>query len=192
MLHPVFGGTVSIKDAGTFVWGAVCQQATFIHVPTLSGRIVVLTTFLTFLAIFVSYSANIVALLQSPSNSIKTIQDLIRSPLKMSLQEAVYNRYFYLESNNSLAQHVYEKKIKPQGDKGWIYDPFEGIERIRTEMLAFQVEKKAAYKAIARTFTEAEKCSLGELNLVELPMTTMAVERNSPYKELIRQRYFIK
>lgn len=190
-LHPVFRGRLSFYDVGTFVCGAVCQQGTYLEFPTVSARIIVLTTFLAFLAIFTSYSANIVALLQSPSHEIRTIQDLVHSPLKLSIQEAGYNRYLYLETNFSLVKKVYESKVKPQGDAGWIYNSFEGIERIRTEMLAFQVETKAAYKAIGRTFTESEKCSLSEIQLVELPMTTILLERNSPYKELYRQRYAI-
>lgn len=186
--HPIYRGKLTIYDVGTFVWGAVCQQGTFHIIPTTSARIVVLTTFLAFLAIFTSYSANIVALLQSPSHSIRTVEDLVNSPLMLSIQEAGYTRYFYLESNYSLAKRVYETKVRPQGDKGWIYNAYEGIERLRTELLAFQVETKTAYKAIARTFTEPEKCALSELRLVQLPMSTFLVERNSPYKELIKQR----
>lgn len=187
-MHPILRGKLSIYDIGTFVWGAVCQQGTFHIIPTVSARIVVLTTFLAFLALFTSYSANIVALLQSPSHSIKTIDDLIASPLKFCIQEAGYTRYYYLEANHTQLQRLYEKKVKPQGDKGWIYNAYEGIERLRTELLAFQVETKTAYKAIARTFTEPEKCALSELRLVQLPMSTFLVERNSPYKELIKQR----
>lgn len=187
-LHPLLRDEITMSDMGTFVWGAVCQQGSFLHIPTSSGRIVVLTTFLAYLALFTSYSANIVALLQSPSHAIKTVDDLVHSPLKLSLQEAKYNKYYYIESNNELMKRVYEKKVLPQGDAGWIYNSFDGVERLRTEMLAFQVETKAAYKAIAKTFTAPEKCSLSELNLVELPMTSILVEKNSALKELYRQR----
>lgn len=102
----------------------------------------------------------------------------------MIIQEAAYNRYYFLDTNNTLVKKVYETKVMPQGDAGWIYNPFEGIERLRTELLAFHVETKAAYKAISKTFTESEKCSLSELHLVELPMTTLALVKNSPLKEV--------
>lgn len=190
-MHPVLRGRFSIGDVGTFVWGAVCQQGSHMMIPTTSGRVVVLTAFLAFLALFTSYSASIVALLQSPSHAIKTVEDLISSPLKMSIQEAGYNRYYYLENNDTLMTKVYEKKVKPQGAAGWIYNPYEGVDRIRNELFAYQVETKAAYKAIGQTFTESEKCTLSELQLVQLPMTTVTVERNFGYKELFRQRYEI-
>lgn len=187
-LHPLIRGKLTLNDVGSFVWGAVCQQGTYIELPSVSARLVVVTTFLSFLAIFTSYSANIVALLQSASHAIKSIDDLMHSPLKLSIQEAGYNRYLFTETNISLVKNVYEKKVKPQGDAGWIYNSFDGVERMRTELLAFHVETKAAYKAIGRTFTESEKCSLSELHLVELPMTTILLEKRSPYKELYRQR----
>lgn len=187
-LHPFLIGKMSVYDAATFVWGAVCQHGTNLEFPSISSRLAVLTTFLSFLAIFTSYSANIVALLQSASNSIKTIEDLIRSPLMLSIQEAGYNHYLYQETNNALVKRVYEKKVKPQGDAGWIYNAFVGIERMRTEPLAFHLETKSAYKAIGMTFTASEKCSLSELQLVELPMTTFFLEKMSPHKELYRQR----
>lgn len=123
---------------------------------------------------------------------IKTIDDLLESPLKMALQEAGYNRYNYLVENISILNKVYEKKIRLQGDKGWIYDPFVGVEKIRTELFAFQVESASAYKAVARTYTESEKCGLSEIHVLRLAVTTVNVERNSPYKELVRRRLVIK
>lgn len=83
---------------------------------------------------------------------------------------------------------MYAKKVQPQGEKGWIHDAFVGVEKVRTELFAFQVDSPSAYKAISRTFTESEKCSLSELQVIVLPRTTILVERNSGYKELIRQR----
>lgn len=175
-------------DAATFVWGAVCQQGTHLFVPTASGRFVVLTAFLATLALFASYSANIVALLQSPGSLIKTVDDLMASPLSVSVQESGYNRFYYTKSNDTILRNLYNNKISPQGNAGWIYDTAAGVERIRTELFAYQVENKAAYKAISRTFSDHEKCSLSELHLLKLPMKTVTVERNFPYIELFKQR----
>lgn len=192
LTHPIIRNGMNTSDMISFVWGAICQQGTHLLIPTTSGRFIVITIFLATLAIFTSYSASIVALLQSPSHMIKTIDDLLESPLKLSLQEAGYNRYNYLMENIPILNKVYEKKIRPQGDKGWIYDPFVGVEKIRTELFAFQVESAAAYKGISRTYTESEKCSLSEIHVLRLAVTTVTVERNSPYKELVKRRLVIK
>lgn len=186
--HPIARRQLYGVDVFTFVWGAVCQQGTHLKIASTSGRFIALTTFLATLAIFTSYSASIVALLQSPSHSIKTIDNLLHSPLKMALQETGYNRYYYLVENIPILNKVYDAKIRPMGENGWIYNPFDGIEKIRTEMFAFQVESSSAYRAVAHTYTENEKCSLSEIHLLRLAVTTVTVERNSPYKELFKRR----
>lgn len=185
---PLHRDRLSVLDIVTFVCGAVCQQGTHLVIPTTSGRFIVLTTFLTTLAIFTSYSASIVALLQSPSHSIKTIEDLMSSPLKMALQDTSYNRQNYQFENISMLKPVYDKKIQPIGKAGWIFNLSEGVEKIRTELFACQLESPSAYKAIANTFTESEKCGLTEIHLLRLAVTTVMVERNSPYKELFKRR----
>lgn len=187
-MHPILKAmSISTFDVATFVWGAICQQGTHLHIPTTSGRFVVLATFFATMALFTSYSATIVALLQSPSNYIKNIDDLIASPLIVGMHEAGYAR-FIVNANYSGVQNVYEKKVLPQGEKGWIYDPIVGVERVRTELFAFQVDSPSAYEAVGKTFTDSEKCSLSEIQMIVLPTTTIFVERNSGYKELIRQR----
>lgn len=171
-----------------FIIGAACQQGTHLEISRTSGRIIVLTTFLASLFIFISYSANILVLLQSPSHAIKNIDDLIASPLKLALQETKYNRFNYLYENVSKLSEVYEKKIKPMGKDGWVYDTVVGMDKVRKQLFAFQVESAAAYKAVTNSFTDDEKCSLTEMHLLKLPRITATVLRNSPYKELFRQR----
>lgn len=119
-MHPIIRGSMSSFDIISFVIGAVCQQGTHLVVATTSGRFIMITTFLAMLAIFTSYSASIVALLQSPSNLITTIDDLLNSPIKLALQDAGYNRYSYLKDNDSLLNRIYEKKIQPMGNDGWV------------------------------------------------------------------------
>lgn len=186
--HPLLRGQLSAMDVATFVWGATCQQGTHLVVRTTSGRFVVLTIFLAALALFTSYSASIVALLQSPSKSIRTVDDLIASPLRVAIQDAGYTRFYYMKSGDPVLMNIYDKKIRPVGDKGWIYDTNAGVEQVRTEFLAYQLEEKPAYKAISRTYTENEKCSLSEIEIISMPTTTITVERNFPYKELYRIR----
>lgn len=189
LFHPVLRSSLTLMDIATFVWGAICQQGTHLNIPNTSGRLVILTTFLTTLALFTSYSASIVALLQSPSVMIKNLEDLIASPLKVYIHDSNFARFTVLKPNDSMVNKLYEAKIRDLGDKAWIGDSTIGIQRMRKELIAFQIDGPTAYKAISLTFTEAEKCSLSELQMFNLPLTTIPVERNSGYKELIRQRY---
>lgn len=90
-IYPDVHRQMSYLDIVGFIWGAACQQATHLIIPNTSGRIIVLTTFLLSLFVFISYPANILVLLQSPSHAIKDIDDLLASPLKMAVQDARYN-----------------------------------------------------------------------------------------------------
>lgn len=89
-IYPDVRRRVSYLDIVGFILGAACQQPTHLIIPNTSGRIIVLTTFFTSLFVFISYSANILVLLQSPSHAIQNIDDLLASPLKMAVQDARY------------------------------------------------------------------------------------------------------
>lgn len=73
---------------------AICQQGTHIETRSGPGRIILFFLFLTLTFLFVSWSANIVVLLQSSSNNIKTISDLLASDMRIGAEDNVYNRYY--------------------------------------------------------------------------------------------------
>ena len=81
-------------DCAVFVWGAMCQQGFYGNISNLSARIIIFTTFVACLFLFTSFSANIVALLQSPSEAIRTLKDLSQSSLELGVQDTHYNRVF--------------------------------------------------------------------------------------------------
>lgn len=192
-IHPEVRQRMSYLDIVGFICGAACQQGTHLdsHLTKTSGRILLLTTFFSALFVFISYSANILVLLQSPSHAIKNIDDLIASPMRLGLQDVRYARFNFQYENVSILKRVYQSKIKPYGEHGWIYDPAEGVERVRTELFAYQLESATAYKLIKETYSDDEKCSLSEITILRVPRLTATIARNSPYKELFRQRYGI-
>lgn len=65
------------------------------NLNTASIRVAIFTLFLTTVFLFTSYSASIVALLQSPSNSIKTIKDLAESSMTFSSQKTPYSEIYF-------------------------------------------------------------------------------------------------
>lgn len=187
-IYPEVRCQMSYLDVVSFICGAVCQQGTHLVLPKTSGRIIILTTFLLALFVFISYSANILVLLQSPSNAIKNIDDLLASPMRLALQDVRYARFNFQYENVSILKRTYATKIKPYGEDGWIVDPAKGVENVRTQLFAYQLEKASAYKLIGETFTDDEKCSLTEITILKVPRLTASIARNSPYKELFRQR----
>lgn len=190
MANPAFGAAnLKVLDVVSFVLGALCQQGTHLSTPSISGRFVLMTTFVSALALFTSYSANIVSLLQAPSKSIRSLDDLVSSSLVLGIEDSPYTRNAILSDNKPpFFQRVYDKKIEPRGNDTWITDAGKAINKIRTEAFAYYVDTPIAYNRIHRTYTESEKCRMNELNLISSPMSTITVERNSGYKEMIKRR----
>ncbi|XP_055854899.1 uncharacterized protein LOC129918411 [Episyrphus balteatus] len=174
-------------DCIVFVWGAMCQQGFNVTIPNRSARILVFTTFVTTLFLFTSFSANIVALLQSPSEAIGTLGDLGQSPLEIGVQDTVYNKIFFNESTDPVTRTLFQKKIQPKGDNVYMR-PHMGMEKVRTGLFAYQVELQAGYQVISDTYAETEKCGLKELEPFKLPILAIPVRKNFPYKELFRRQ----
>ena len=59
------------------------------------GRMVLLILFVSLTFLYTSYSANIVALLQSSSSQIRTLEDLLRSRMKFGVHDTVFNKYYF-------------------------------------------------------------------------------------------------
>lgn len=55
-IHPILRNQFQLFDVISFAFGALTQQGSSLEMPTASGRLVVLTTFLANLALFTSYS----------------------------------------------------------------------------------------------------------------------------------------
>lgn len=77
------------------VFGATCQQGTHWVPQCTAARIIMAVAFLILMFLYTSYSANIVALLQSPSTRIKTLKDLYDSRLEIGVDDTVFNRYYF-------------------------------------------------------------------------------------------------
>lgn len=189
-IFPEIRQRMTFNDVVMLVFGSVCQQpgGTLLEISKVSGRIVIMTTYVLTLFIFIAYSANILVLLQIPSHAINSVDDLISSPVKLAVQDTGYNRYYFEKEKAGVVKKIYEKKIKPEGNDGWMYEVTIGVEKVRTQLYAFQVEIAAAYKFISQTFTDDEKCSLAEISVLKIPKLTGSVARNSPYREIFRQR----
>lgn len=179
-----------LLEGTTTVLGALCQQG---HessmnqgIENISARIVFWTVFLSSLFLFTSHSAFIVALLQSPSHAIKTIDDITKSPLQFGSQNMVYNKVYFKEygATSESIRRLYQKKVAPQKDEDWFLDVYIGMERVQHKLYAFEVETHAAYKYIGEHFYEYEKCQIDRVELFRLPPVTIPILKNSAFREI--------
>lgn len=156
-----------------------------------------------------SYSATIVALLQSPSSKIKSLDDLLSSRLKFGVDDTVFNRYYFsvslldihlqIESfNRHFFQHqteatrraIYQEKVLNRDGSMKLYPLEQGVNRIREGLFAFHMELGAGYKFVSETFYEHEKCTLKEMQFYELIDPWYSIQQNSTLREIIKIALF--
>ncbi|XP_047018873.1 ionotropic receptor 75a-like isoform X2 [Helicoverpa zea] len=177
----------TLPETLTFALGTLCQQGFHTTPGVTSVRLVMFSTLLASLFVFTAYSAKIVAILQTPSDALRTIDDLTRSPITIGVQDTTYKKVYFLESPDESTQQLYRRKILPQGERAY-HSVVDGIARVRTGLFAFQVESSSGYDIIRQTFTEREKCSLKEIEAFKLPLVAVPMRKNSGYRELFATR----
>lgn len=87
--------------------------------------------FLAFSLLYAAYTANIVSLLQSPSKTIRTIEDLYKSKIELWVEDVPYHRYYYPKAEKSILRKVYFEKLAPPGKKDHYVKADDGVALIR-------------------------------------------------------------
>nr|WPO56529.1 ionotropic receptor [Leucinodes orbonalis] len=176
----------SWADVIILVIGAVLQQGCTLEPRYAAGRSVTLLLFLALTILYAAYSANIVVLLRAPSSSVRTLPDLLNSPLKLGASDFEYNRYFFKKLNDPIRKAIYDKKIAPKGKKPNFYSMKEGVERIRRGLFAFHMESNPGYRLIQETYLEGEKCDLVEIDYINEIDPWVPGQKRSPFKDLFK------
>ncbi|XP_044733585.1 ionotropic receptor 75a-like [Chrysoperla carnea] len=174
------------SDVIILTMGAICQQGSTVVPRGGPGRITMIILFITLMFLYTSYSANIVALLQSSSNEIRTLSDLLNSKLKLGAQDVIYNHYYFKTATEPVRKAIYEKKIAPPGEKEHFLEMEEGVKRIRQGLFAFHAELGPLYKVIGEAFMENEKCGLMEIEFLQVIDPWLSVRKNTPYLEIFK------
>ncbi|GBP35769.1 Glutamate receptor 4 [Eumeta japonica] len=179
----------SWADVLILITGAVLQQGCTLEPRYAAGRCVMLLLFLSLTILYAAYSANIVVLLRAPSSSIRTVQDLLNSPMALGASDFDYNKYFLRQLKDPLRKTIYEKKIAPKGKKPHFYNMSEGVEKIRKGLFAFHMELNPGYRLIQETYREDEKCDLVEINYINEFDPWLPGQKRGPYKEIFKTSF---
>ncbi|CAH2042052.1 unnamed protein product, partial [Iphiclides podalirius] len=184
-MHPTqLNGTWA--DVLILIIGAVLQQGCTLEPRYAAGRCVTLLLFIALTILYSAYSANIVVLLRAPSSSVRSLPDLLNSPLKLGASDFEYNRYFFKKLNEPIRKAIYDKKIAPKGKKPNFYSMKEGVEKIRRGLFAFHMELNPGYRLIQETYQEEEKCDLVEIDYINEIDPWVPGQKRSPYKDLFK------
>ncbi|XP_056633934.1 ionotropic receptor 75a-like [Diorhabda sublineata] len=167
-------------------FGAVCQQSSTVIPTSIPGRITTILLFISLMFLYTSYSANIVALLQSSSSGIRTLEDLLKSRLQIGVFDTVYNRHYFPKAKGAVRRAIYEQKVAPRGQKDHFMPLEEGVRKIREGLFAFHMETGVGYKVIGEIYQEYEKCDLQEIQYYDFTDPHIAIQKNSPYRKLFK------
>ncbi|KAF5303151.1 hypothetical protein FQR65_LT08314 [Abscondita terminalis] len=167
-------------------FGAICQQASSTVPSGGPGRTITVLMFISLMFIYTAYSANIVALLQSSSNSIQTLNDLLHSRITIGVDDTVFNRFYFPNAKEPVRKAIYEQKVAPPKQKPNYFSIKEGVQLLRNGVFAFHMETGVGYKFVLETFEEHEKCGLKEIQFLEVTDPALAIQKNSPYNEFIK------
>ncbi|CAG9786220.1 unnamed protein product [Diatraea saccharalis] len=176
----------NLLDVMILIFGAVCQQGSPTELKGSLGRVVMLLLFIALMFLYTSYSANIVALLQSSSSKIRSLEDLLHSRLKFGVHDTVFNKYYFSTATEPVRKAIYEKKVAPPGTTPRFITMEEGVLKMRKGLFAFHMETGVGYKFVGKYFKEGEKCGLQEIQYLQVIDPWLAVRKNTPYKEMFK------
>ncbi|XP_055603749.1 ionotropic receptor 75a-like [Uranotaenia lowii] len=176
----------NFRDSLMMIYGATCQQGSSTVPKSIAARSITFISFVILMFLYVCYSANIVALLQSPSTKIQSLDDLLMSRLKLGVHDTVFNRYYFTHTTERTRKAIYERKIlQPDGSESFI-ELEDGIDRIRQGLYAFHVEQGVGYKVMSETYQEDEKCGIQEIQYLQVIDPYYAIQKNSSFKEHVK------
>ncbi|XP_035435118.2 glutamate receptor 4-like [Spodoptera frugiperda] len=185
----------TIGDAMLLTVSAIGQQGCAMEPRKFSGRMMVFVLFTALMALYAAYSANIVVLLQAPSDSIRSLPQLANAKITLAANDVDYN-HFVLKwpftvhprshpFNDDVRKSIY-RRIDPVKGQKYYYNLQEGVERIRQGLFAFHSIVEPVYRQIEDTFLENEKCDLMEVDFLYNFDPFVPVRKGSPYFELFR------
>ncbi|XP_063541618.1 glutamate receptor 3-like isoform X2 [Cydia strobilella] len=163
----------------------VFQQGTATDPLSIASRQILLLGLMAFMFLYTAYSANVVALLQSPTNDINSVETLLTSPVACGSQDVVYAWQMFGHESRPIHRLLADRKINSQGKKGFL-SVEDGIRKIREGMFAFHVEQTAGFDQIQKTFLEDEKCNLGFIKYMSTTSPFVAFSQITPIKEMLR------
>lgn len=92
------------------------------------------------LFIYTSFTANIVALLQSTTNRFRNLEDLQDPAIELGAHDTNFNRFYFKKAEDPVRKTLYDTKIVPPGEPDKFLNLSEGVALMRKGMYAFHME----------------------------------------------------
>ncbi|XP_045473007.1 glutamate receptor 1-like [Harmonia axyridis] len=175
----------AISDVAILQLGVISQQGSDTELKSSSGRIAMIFALIAFMFLYTAYAANIVAILQSTSDSIKELKDLLASGMELGVEKAPYIVNLFKNVSSPIGREIIEKRLKPKGDK-FLMPLSEGTDKMRSQFFAFFTEPSSINKLMSDYFDEAEKCNVRYVEYTKVMEPWFITQKNGCYKELLK------
>ncbi|XP_035893110.1 ionotropic receptor 75a-like isoform X1 [Anopheles stephensi] len=166
--------------------GIVCQQGLHHRVTMLTSiKILLLIAMVSSMLLVQFYSTFIVGYqLIMPPKTINTLEKLMDSDIKMSVENLSYQYDFFHRTKSPEALRLYETKILPN-KYGFVNLTF-GMQLVKRGGYAFHCETSYGNALIIDTFTDREICELQQLQLYPQRPVHLPMVKGSPLRELFK------
>ncbi|XP_017782654.1 PREDICTED: glutamate [NMDA] receptor subunit 1-like [Nicrophorus vespilloides] len=173
-----FRDSFNAFDMALIALEAVCQQGASIDPRSYSARILEVLMFTAFMFLYVSYSANILVLLQS-TTTIHSIDEMRELKFKIGGMNTSSMKHYH----SGIGEDLYQRSINSSG----AYSIQEGMERVREGLFAFYLESHYSYTYIKESYTDYETCGLQQVGeSFETRLGFAGFNKRSPYAELFK------
>ena len=177
----------NVSDVFCIIMGSVVTQGSPCGLPqNTAGRVAILFCLVFIVCLYISYSAFIVALLQSSSNNIRTVKDLYDSYMPVGNEDTAYSRYWVKRLTDPMDQLLYEKRILNKDGTENFMSLEEGVLRMQKGLFALHMETPVGYRLIVKYFSEPEKCDLREVPFADIQSPYFVTRKYTVFKEVLR------
>ncbi|KAJ8895246.1 hypothetical protein PR048_000571 [Dryococelus australis] len=185
--HEDLDETHGWSDVMLLIFGVLAEQgaSTWLDSRWIAWRLAFFVMLVLTVLLNTYYGACVMsALLTETSNDIRTVRDLINSPLKFAAEKVQYGILLFEIDNNPVIQELRKKKmVGRRGEKPVYYTREEGVKKVLQENFAFHTDAYTVYSLIEQTFPDEEKCSLTEIKVFPITEQYVVVPHSSPLKE---------
>ncbi|XP_050303743.1 ionotropic receptor 93a-like [Anthonomus grandis grandis] len=162
--------------------GSAAQQGFETEPRSNSGRVAFIFTLISLMFLYTSFSASIVALLQSTTESLNSLDTLFESRMPIGFKDNISMEYFEKLKYENKSSDFISKLKKPV-----FLSVEQGIQIVQKEFFAFYADTAETYKYIKDWFSETEKCSLREITFKNTYLDYwLFMKKNSDYRDLVR------
>ncbi|PSN44755.1 hypothetical protein C0J52_10731 [Blattella germanica] len=142
-----------------------------------SPRTVYLTLLVLSVSLYTVYSAIIVTLLQAPGPPIRTLTDLMASPLQLCMQDLISNTKYVNETIDPEVKRLFREKLYPQPPEVAFTTPEKGLAKVKEGLVAFHGDMASGFKINSDTFEESAKCRLRYVQMITSVKITIPVKK---------------